>query len=96
MYISAEAIRDIERKYGTPAEVNLSYEMTGREFDLVRKGQKLAKGNAIGLIPRSPNQIRMRNLLIRLLPYLPWRGLAAGGVEKAANAITLKDYQSRP
>ena len=33
----------------------------------------------------------MRNLFIRLLPYLPWRGLAAGGVQKAINAITLKD-----
>jgi hypothetical protein len=31
------------------------------------------------------------NLFIRLLPYLPWRGLAAGGVQKAANAIILKD-----
>jgi 2-polyprenyl-6-methoxyphenol hydroxylase-like FAD-dependent oxidoreductase len=61
--------------------------------DYVRKGQKLAKGNAIGLIPRSRNQIRMRNLFIRLLPYLPWRGLAAGGVQKTANAITLKDYR---
>jgi 2-polyprenyl-6-methoxyphenol hydroxylase-like FAD-dependent oxidoreductase len=61
--------------------------------DYVRKGQQLAKGNAIGLIPRSRNQIRMRNLFIRLLPYLPWRGLAAGGVQKAANAITLKDYR---
>jgi 2-polyprenyl-6-methoxyphenol hydroxylase-like FAD-dependent oxidoreductase len=68
-----------------------SYERELREY--VRKGQKLAKGNAIGLIPRSPNQIRMRNLFIRLLPYLPWRGLVAGGVQKAANAITLKDYQ---
>jgi hypothetical protein len=36
---------------------------------------------------------RMHNLFIRLLPYLPWRGLAAGGVQKAANAITLKDYR---
>ena len=23
---------------------------------------------------------------------LPWKGLIAGGVQKAANAITLKDY----
>jgi 2-polyprenyl-6-methoxyphenol hydroxylase-like FAD-dependent oxidoreductase len=61
--------------------------------DYVAKGQKLAKGNAIGLIPRSHNQIRMRNLFIRMLPYLPWRNLAVGGVQKAANAITLKDYQ---
>jgi hypothetical protein len=28
-----------------------------------------------------------------MLPYLPWRGLIAGGVQKAANAITLKDYE---
>ena len=49
-------------------------------------------GNAIGLIPRSRNQIRLRNLFIRTLPYLPWRGLVAGGVQKAANAIILKDY----
>ena len=59
----------------------------------VAKGQKLAKGNATGLIPRSRNQIRLRNLFIRALPYMPWRGLVAGGVQKAANAITLEDYQ---
>jgi len=35
----------------------------------------------------------LRNLFIRALPYMPWRGLVAGGVQKAANAITLEDYQ---
>ena len=68
-----------------------AYEGELREY--VRKGQGLAKGNAVGLLPRSPNQIRMRNLFIRMLPYMPWRGLVAGGVQKAANAITLKDYR---
>jgi len=34
----------------------------------------------------------MRNQFIRMLPYLPWRGLVAGGAHKAASAITLKDY----
>jgi 2-polyprenyl-6-methoxyphenol hydroxylase-like FAD-dependent oxidoreductase len=67
------------------------YEEEMREY--VEQGQKLAKGNATGLIPRSRLQIRIRNLVIRMLPYLPWRGLIAGGVQKAANAITLKDYK---
>lgn len=70
-----------------------SYERALR--DDVGKGQRLAKGNAIGLIPRSHRQIRMRNLFIRMLPYLPWRGLVVGGVQKAANAITIEDYQRR-
>ena len=59
----------------------------------VEQGQKLAKGNATGLIPRSRLQIRIRNQIIRMLPYMPWKGLIAGGVQKAANAITLKDYE---
>jgi hypothetical protein len=27
-----------------------------------------------------------------MLPYMPWRNLVAGGVNKAVNAITLRDY----
>jgi 2-polyprenyl-6-methoxyphenol hydroxylase-like FAD-dependent oxidoreductase len=60
--------------------------------DYVARGQRLAKGNAIGLIPRSRSQIWLRNQTIRALPYMPWRGLLAGGVQKAANAISLKEY----
>ena len=63
--------------------------------DLVNHGQRLAKANAAGLLPRSQPQIWLRNQLIRALPYLPWKGMVAGGVQKAANAITLKDYQPR-
>jgi 2-polyprenyl-6-methoxyphenol hydroxylase-like FAD-dependent oxidoreductase len=62
--------------------------------DYVRKGQQLAKGNATGLIPRSRSQIWLRNQLIRALRYMPWKGLLAGGVQKAANAITLTEYQA--
>jgi 2-polyprenyl-6-methoxyphenol hydroxylase-like FAD-dependent oxidoreductase len=58
----------------------------------VARGQNLAKGNAIGLIPRSRTQIWFRNQTISALPYLPWKGLITGGVQKAANAIKLKDY----
>jgi 2-polyprenyl-6-methoxyphenol hydroxylase-like FAD-dependent oxidoreductase len=61
--------------------------------DYVTRGQRLAKGNAAGLIPRSRSQIWVRNQFIRMLPHMPWRGLVAGGVQKAANAITLKDYR---
>jgi 2-polyprenyl-6-methoxyphenol hydroxylase-like FAD-dependent oxidoreductase len=68
------------------------YEAELRDF--VTKGQRLAKSNAPGLVPRSHSQIWMRNKLVQMLPYLPWKRLIAGGVHKASNAITLKDYRS--
>jgi 2-polyprenyl-6-methoxyphenol hydroxylase-like FAD-dependent oxidoreductase len=66
------------------------YEDEMREY--VRQGQKLAKSNAVGLIPRSRSRIWIRNQFIRAIPYMPWKSIIAGGVQKAANAITLKDY----
>ena len=66
------------------------YELALRDY--VAKGQGLAKANATGLIPRSRAQIWLRNQAIRALPHLPWRGLVGGGVQRAANAIALKDY----
>jgi 2-polyprenyl-6-methoxyphenol hydroxylase-like FAD-dependent oxidoreductase len=68
------------------------YEAQLRDF--VTRGQKLAKGNAAGLLPRSRAQLWLRNQFIRMLPYMPWKGLVAGGVQKAANAITLRDYHA--
>jgi 2-polyprenyl-6-methoxyphenol hydroxylase-like FAD-dependent oxidoreductase len=59
----------------------------------VAKGQKLAKGNAPGLIPRSRSQIWLRNQFIRALPHLPGKRRIAGGVQQAANAIVLQDYR---
>lgn len=29
-----------------------------------------------------------------MLPYMPWKGVIAGGIQKRANAITLKGHQS--
>jgi 2-polyprenyl-6-methoxyphenol hydroxylase-like FAD-dependent oxidoreductase len=69
------------------------YEASLRDY--VARGQRLAKGNAAGLIPRSRSRIWVRNQLVRALPYLPWRGAVAGGVDKAANAIALQDYRRR-
>jgi hypothetical protein len=64
-------------------------------LDYVKQGQKLAKGDASGLIPGSRLQIRLRNQIIRMLPYLPWKGLIAGGAQKAANAITRRSISLR-
>ena len=43
-------------------------------------------------VPRSRTSIWMRNQFIRMLPYLPGRKRILGGIEKSANAITLKTY----
>jgi 2-polyprenyl-6-methoxyphenol hydroxylase-like FAD-dependent oxidoreductase len=76
---------------GDHAAAFAGYEAQLRDY--VTRGQKLAKGNAAGLLPRSRWQMWMRNQFIRMLPYMPWKGLVAGGVQKAANAITLRDYR---
>jgi 2-polyprenyl-6-methoxyphenol hydroxylase-like FAD-dependent oxidoreductase len=70
-----------------------SYERELRDY--VGKSHKLAKGNAAGLVPRTRSQIWLRNQFIRALPYMPWKGVVAGGVQKAANAIALRDYEER-
>jgi 8-oxo-dGTP pyrophosphatase MutT (NUDIX family) len=40
MYISSDTIRSLELKYGTPAELKSAWEMTDREFEMVRGSQK--------------------------------------------------------
>jgi 8-oxo-dGTP pyrophosphatase MutT (NUDIX family) len=40
MYVSAEIIREVEEKFGAAEEIQLAYEMTEREFDMVRRSQK--------------------------------------------------------
>ncbi|USA02673.1 hypothetical protein NCG97_21615 [Streptomyces lydicamycinicus] len=41
-------------------------------------------------------QIRFRHLMMRILPYMPWKNLVAKKiaeeVQRGANAITLKDH----
>lgn len=49
MYISPEMIREIERKYGTPEELDLAYEMTEREFEMVRASQKHGRSHDVTL-----------------------------------------------
>ncbi|HEV2457259.1 MAG TPA: FAD-dependent monooxygenase [Ktedonobacterales bacterium] len=68
------------------------YENAMRNY--VEQGQKQVEGAKFGLLPRSYSQIRLRNMAWRMLPYMPWRGVVAGGARKAATAITLKDYEA--
>ncbi|MFG2532317.1 FAD-dependent monooxygenase [Streptomyces sp. NPDC048516] len=45
-------------------------------------------------------QIRFRHLMLRILPYMPWKSLIAKkiaeDVQRGANAITLKDHPAAP
>ena len=66
------------------------YEKEMREY--VRRGQEQVNGASGFLLPKSRSQVWLRNQFIPVLPYMPWKGLIAGGVQKAANAITLKEY----
>jgi 8-oxo-dGTP pyrophosphatase MutT (NUDIX family) len=49
MYISAEIIRELEKKYGTPEELSFAYEMTQPEFELVRASQKHGRAHDVTL-----------------------------------------------
>lgn len=49
MYISSEAIQELERKYGHPEELSLAYEMTELEFEFVRASQKHGRAHDVTL-----------------------------------------------
>jgi 2-polyprenyl-6-methoxyphenol hydroxylase-like FAD-dependent oxidoreductase len=66
------------------------YEKAMREY--VGRGQEQVKGASGFLLPKSRPQVWIRNQFIRMLPYMPWKGIIAGGVQKAASAIALEDY----
>ena len=57
----------------------------------VAQAQKFARSAHHFLLPTSRTLLWINNQAMRLLPYLP-KGLISSGVEKAANAIALKNY----
>ncbi|WP_433625355.1 FAD-dependent monooxygenase [Nocardia sp. CA-120079] len=59
---------------------------------MVRACQTFAEGVGKWYAPPSNSMIRMRNLNVRLLPYLPWRGLIGGAPQKVARTVAAKDY----
>lgn len=67
------------------------YEQEMRDY--VTRCQKFARSGSGFLLPKSRAHIWSRNQFIRLLPHMPWRGFIGAGLQKTANAVTLKDYQ---
>jgi 8-oxo-dGTP pyrophosphatase MutT (NUDIX family) len=47
MYISAEIVLELEEKYGKPEELSLAYEMSEREFEIVRGSQKHGRAHDV-------------------------------------------------
>jgi 2-polyprenyl-6-methoxyphenol hydroxylase-like FAD-dependent oxidoreductase len=68
-----------------------SYEEEMRAY--VEQNQKFGASAGKQFIPPTQWQIGFRNLNIRMLPYLPWKGLIARAIQKQYSAITLKDYE---
>lgn len=54
--------------------------------------QQFAEGTGAWYAPASNAMIRFRNLNVRLLPYLPWRGLIGGAPQKVARTIPVTNY----
>ena len=86
-YVLAGELADARGDYRA-AFARYEKEMRG----YVERGQDQVKGASGFLLPKSRSRVWLRNQLLRMLPYMPWRGLVAGGVQRAANSITLKDY----
>lgn len=57
----------------------------------VEKNQKAALDGGKWFLPSRQSMIWLRNLNMRMLPYLPWKGLIARAIQKQT-AIALKDY----
>jgi 2-polyprenyl-6-methoxyphenol hydroxylase-like FAD-dependent oxidoreductase len=60
--------------------------------DYVTRIRKRLPSGASGFAPRTRRAIWMRNQFMRLLPHLPGGSRMMGGIQKAADAITLKPY----
>lgn len=56
--------------------------------------QKFAEGVGRWYAPGSKAMIRVRNLNVRALPYLPWRGLIGGAPQQVARTVAAKSYSA--
>ncbi|WP_329175938.1 FAD-dependent monooxygenase [Streptomyces decoyicus] len=77
-----------------PEEAFGRYETEMRGY--VAVNHALARKFAREMTADTRRQIRFRHLMMRILPYMPWKNLIAKkiaeDVQRAAQAITLKDY----
>lgn len=60
--------------------------------EAVRQAQKFADDAHGFLLPKSRAQAWMVNSAMRMMERWPFKGLMSSGVEKSANAVTLKEY----
>ena len=67
MYITAEAILELEQRFGQPAEIALAYEMSEPEFEMVRGSQKHGRAHDVTLFIID----RSRIVVIRKPMYPP-------------------------
>lgn len=61
--------------------------------EAVKRAQKFASGANNFLLPASRAKMWTVNQVMRMMGHGPFKGLVSSGVEKAANAVPLKDYQ---
>lgn len=50
MYVTAEIIREVEQRYGTPVEIAREYEMTPEQLAMVRRGQRNGRCHDVTLV----------------------------------------------
>jgi 8-oxo-dGTP pyrophosphatase MutT (NUDIX family) len=78
MYITAETIVNLEKKYGQPAELCFAYEMTELEFGVVRGSQKHGRAHDVTLFIIKDGQV----VVIKKPMYPPGAYRApSGGIE---------------
>ena len=75
MYISDEIILELEKKYGQPEEKSFAYEMTDREFGVVRGSQKHGRAHDVTLFIIKDGQV----VVIRKPMYPPGAYRAPSG-----------------
>ncbi|MFI9049354.1 FAD-dependent monooxygenase [Streptomyces sp. NPDC053427] len=79
---------------GDPAVAFDRYEREMRGY--VEVNHRLAEKFAKEMTLATRRGIRLRHLMLRILPHMPWKNLVARkiaeDVQRGANAITLKDY----
>jgi 2-polyprenyl-6-methoxyphenol hydroxylase-like FAD-dependent oxidoreductase len=66
------------------------YEAEMRPY--VALNRKPLPGGVRGFLPQTARAVWLRNQMLRLLPYLPFKNRMGGEIQKAANGIALKDY----
>lgn len=79
MYVTAEIIREVEQRYGTPVEIAREYEMTADQLDIVRLGMKHGRCHDVTLVIVDDE----RNVVVIRKPSYPAEAFRtpSGGIE---------------